>query len=138
MYYVGLFCRYVDHRCISDMQSAAAHVCASFHKRKYVRLFCRCVGLFCRYVDHRRISDMQSAAARCISTDPRAEEIRLQIITTAQNSNKLLPESPYTSNTFLREFPGFHTRFHERKRSPRHSKDLPGNQVDLEIQIFSV
>jgi len=71
-------------------------------------------------------------------THPRTEEIGLQIITTAKISNKFSRESPYTSNMFSRESPKFQTGFHVSKRSPRHSKDLPENRVDLEIQIFEV
>jgi len=63
---------------------------------------------------------------------PRAEEIRLKIITTPTISNKFSLESPYISNTFSR----FQSRFLVSKRSPQHSKDLPGNWVDLEIHIF--
>ena len=44
--------------------------------------------------------------------DPQTEEIRLQIITTAKNSNKFARESPYISNTFSRETPNFHASFH--------------------------
>ena len=46
--------------------------------------------------------------------------------------------SPYISNTFSRESPKFQTDFHVSKRSPRHSKDLLGKLIDLEIQIFWV
>jgi len=54
-------------------------------------------------------------------TEPRTEEIRLKIITTAKFSNKFLRESPYMSKTFSRESPEFLVDFHVSKRSPRHS-----------------
>ena len=57
---------------------------------------------------------------------PLMEEIVLQIITTAEISNKFSRESPYISNTISREAPKFPTNFHLSKRSPRHSKDLRG------------
>ena len=44
-------------------------------------------------------------------------------------------ESPYISDTFSRESPKFQTDFHVSKRSPRHSKDLSGKWIDLEIQF---
>ena len=56
-------------------------------------------------------------------------------ITTAKISNKFLGESSYISNTLSRESPQFQTSFQASKLSPRHSKHLPGNQVDLEIQL---
>jgi len=37
-----------------------------------------------------------------------------------------------------RESPKLHTSSHVSKRNPRHSKDLPGNWVDLQIRIFGV
>jgi len=55
---------------------------------------------------------------------------------TAKISNKFSLESPYISNSFTWESPKFHTRFRVSTRSPRDSKDLPANRVDLEIQIF--
>jgi len=57
-------------------------------------------------------------------------------ITTAKIHNKFSRESPYIANTFSRKSPRFQTSFHVSKRSPHHSKDLPGNLVDLEIHIF--
>jgi len=39
---------------------------------------------------------------------------------------------------FSRESLQFQSRFHLSKLGSRHPKDLPGNRVDLEIQIFSV
>ena len=67
---------------------------------------------------------------------PRTEEIGLKIITTAKMSNNISREASYTSNTFSRESPNFRTSFQVCKRSPRRSKDLPGNRVDLHIQII--
>jgi len=62
-----------------------------------------------------------------------------KMITTDKMSNKFSSrESPYISNTFSRESLKFQTSFHVSKRSPRHSKDLSGNLIDLEIQIFTV
>ena len=55
---------------------------------------------------------------------PQTEEIRLKIITTAKFFDKFSRQSPFISNTFSRESPNFHTRFHVCKRSSRHSKDL--------------
>ena len=54
---------------------------------------------------------------------PQTEEIRLKTITSVKGSNK-----------FLREFPKIQTSFYVIKRC----KNLPGNRVDLEIQIFKV
>ena len=50
----------------------------------------------------------------------------LKIITTVKIFNKISWESPYISNTFSRETPGFHTSFQLCKRSPCHSKKCPG------------
>jgi len=58
--------------------------------------------------------------------------------TTAKISNKFSLESPYISHTFSRESPKCENRFQLSQRSPRHSKYLPENRVDLEIQIFWV
>jgi len=55
---------------------------------------------------------------------PQTEEAGLQIITTAQISNKFSQESPYISDTFSRESPKFQTGLHVSKRSPRHSKEF--------------
>jgi len=55
---------------------------------------------------------------------------------TAKIAYKFSRESPYISNAFSRGSPKFPTGFHMRKRSPRDSKDLPENRVDLKIQIF--
>ena len=55
---------------------------------------------------------------------PQTEEIGLKIITTAKIINRFSQESPYISNTFSRESPNF--GFHGSKRSPRHSKEIPG------------
>ena len=64
------------------------------------------------------------------------EEMRLQIITTAKISSKFSQESPYISNMFSWESSNFHSNFHVGKGSPRHSKDLSGKLIDLEIQII--
>ena len=48
---------------------------------------------------------------------------------------KFSRESPYISYKISRESPKFHTSFHVGKRSPRHSKDLSGKLIDLEIWI---
>ena len=69
---------------------------------------------------------------------PQTEEIGLQIIATAKISNKFSRESPYISNTISQESPNFHTSFYVCKRSPRHSKNLSGKLIDLEIEIFEV
>jgi len=71
-----------------------------------------------------------------VVSTPQTEEIVLQIITTAKISYNFPLESPYISNSFSRESPNFHTSFHVWKRSPRHSKDLSGKLIDLEVQIF--
>ena len=55
-----------------------------------------------------------------------------------QNFQQVFAGGLYISNTFSRECPTFQTGFLVSNRSPRHSKDLPENQVDLEIQIFLV
>ena len=55
-----------------------------------------------------------------------------------QNFGTFSRECPYISNTFSRESPNFRTSFHVSKQSPRHSKDLSGKLVHLEIQIFDV
>jgi len=68
----------------------------------------------------------------------RTDEIMLKMITAAKISNKFSRESPYISNTFSRESPKFQTSFQRSKRSPRHSKDLSGKLIDLEIEIFQV
>jgi len=68
----------------------------------------------------------------------RTEEIGLQIITTPKISNNFSREAPYISNTFSRESPKLHTSSHVSKRNPRHSKDLPGNWVNLQIRMFWV
>ena len=67
---------------------------------------------------------------------PQTEEIRLTIITTTKISNKFLRESQYIFNMFSQESPNFHASFHVCKRSLRHSKNLSGKSLDLEIQIF--
>jgi len=67
---------------------------------------------------------------------PQTEEIGLKIITTAKTFNKFLRESPYTSNTFSWDSPKTQTICQLSKRSPRDSKGLSGNPIDLEIQIF--
>jgi len=67
---------------------------------------------------------------------PQTEEIGLEIITTAKISNKFSRGSPNISIKFLRESPKFDNKIHGNKRSPRHSKDLSGKLIDLEIQIF--
>jgi hypothetical protein len=66
---------------------------------------------------------------------PSTGEIGLKIITTAKISNEFSRESPNISYTFLRESPNFQANFHVSKRSPRHSKDLTGKLLDLEIQL---
>ena len=58
---------------------------------------------------------------------PQAEEIGLEIITTANISNEFAREFPYISNTFLGESSNFQKKNHVSKRSPRHSKNLTGN-----------
>jgi len=63
--------------------------------------------------------------------------MNVKIITAATMSNisnKFSRESPYIFNTFSRQSPRFQTSFHMRKRSFHHSKGLPRNRVDLEIQ----
>jgi len=59
--------------------------------------------------------------------DSRTEKMGLQNITIAEISNR-----------FSLELPKFTTSFHGSKRCPRHSKDLSGKLVDLEISIFWV
>ena len=70
--------------------------------------------------------------------EPWTEENGLEIITMAKICNKFSLESPYISNKFFRESTKFQTIFHVSERSPRHSKDLSGKPIDLEIQIFEV
>jgi len=67
---------------------------------------------------------------------PRTEEIEIKTFTTPKISNKFSWESPYTLNTFSREASRFPTGFCLSKRSVRHSKDLSGKLIDLEIQII--
>jgi len=58
---------------------------------------------------------------------PRSKpQIVLKLITTAKISNKFSRESPYISNSLLRESQKISTNFHVSKRSPLHSKDLTG------------
>jgi len=52
------------------------------------------------------------------------------------NCHKFSQQSPFTSNTVSRESPKFQTSLHVSEWSPRNSKDLPRNQVQLAIQIF--
>jgi len=63
---------------------------------------------------------------------------RTLIVTTANISYKFSRESPYISNKFSRKSTRFQTSFHGSQRSPRHSKDLSGKLIDLEIQTFQV
>ena len=63
---------------------------------------------------------------------------RTLIVTTAKISYKFSRESPYISNKFSRKSTRFQTSFHGSQRSPRHSKDLSGKLIDLEIQTFQV
>ena len=67
---------------------------------------------------------------------PQTEEIWLEMITTAEISDKFSRESPYMWNTFSRKSPKIQTGFHVRKRSLRHSNEWPGKPAYLEIQIF--
>jgi len=67
---------------------------------------------------------------------PRTEDIVIKIITTGKISKKFSLQSPYISNTFSRESLEFQTSFHMSKQSLRHTKELPGKLIDLEIQIF--
>jgi len=64
------------------------------------------------------------------------EEIALEIITTAKISNKFSRKSPSILNNCSRESPKFQTSFHGNSWCPRHSKDLSGKLIDLDIQIF--
>ena len=75
----------------------------------------------------------------CIDTvQTRKIKKEIKITTAAKISSKFSRESPYISNTFLRKSLKYQTDFHGCKRSPRHSKYLPGNWVNLEIRIFKV
>jgi len=85
-----------------------------------------------RPIISRSLRAAMSAGGVC----PQTEEIGLKIITTAKNSNKFSRESPYISNTFSRQSPNLPANLHANKWSPRHSKDLTGKLLDLEIQIF--
>jgi len=73
-----------------------------------------------------------------LSTDGGDIILKLKTITTTKISNEFSRESPYISNTFSRESSNFQANFHVSKRSPRHSKDLTGKLLNLEIQIISV
>ena len=75
----------------------------------------------------------------CMNELPWTDEIGLDIRHNYDSqSHNFSRDSPYISNTFSRESPPVQTGFHVSKRSPRHSKDLPENRVDLEIQNFQV
>jgi len=75
-----------------------------------------------------------------VTNIPRTDEMELFINNyDYQNNQQVFTAVPvYTSNTCLRESPKFQTSFQLSQRSPRHSKDLSGKLVDLEIQIFEV
>jgi len=79
---------------------------------------------------------MQNATRRLVAV-PRTEEIGRITITTAKNLNNF-SHSNYISTMLSRESPNFQTSFHVSKWSPRHSKDLLRNRLDLEIHIFQV
>jgi len=79
---------------------------------------------------------MSHICMRLVARVPQTGEIGLTIITTAKISNQFSRHSPYISNTFSRESPNFQANSHVSKRNPRHSKDLTGKLLDLEIQIF--
>ena len=66
------------------------------------------------------------------------EEIGLQKITTTKIFDKFSLGAVYISHTFIRMTSNFLTSRLVREQSPHHSKDLLGNRVDLEIQIFEV
>jgi len=66
-------------------------------------------------------------------TETRTEEIGLEKYLRLPKFSR---ESPCISNTLSRESPTFQTNFHVIERSPCHPKDLLGNRVDLEIQVF--
>jgi len=86
-----------------------------------------------RAVHKRMVFPCKPTTVRLMFMSTMTEEIEIQIITTAKISNKFSKESPYMSNTFSRESPQFQINFHVSKRSPRHSKDLSGKLIDLEI-----
>jgi len=86
-----------------------------------------------RYVEVTKTVRKKNSSTHLI---PRAEEIGLETNTTAKISSKFALESPYTSNIFSPRSSKLQTGLHVSKQSARHSKDLPGNPADLEIQIF--